>query len=164
MDCKELKLTKSACECLWKVLHEYEGHAWKSQGQCQARKGHYKTKATNMPCNTCFLSYFHVNIDSDSHLTPWRHPTWLSTEVRSRLGQKCQISNQQVNIRGTCFLFKVSSEFKYAISFLLRCSELPKIASEKNDVFFQYTVQISLSYGTFVSFVVIAFWSRVCTM
>ena len=56
-----------------------------------------------------------------------------------------------------------TKDSKYAISFLLRCVELQKIASQKMTSFFPNILKITFSNGGFVWFVAIAYWSKVTT-
>ena len=52
-------------------MHEYNGHTEKGQSQGLVPKANYKLKITNMSCDAYFLGHFvHVDIDSESHLTP----------------------------------------------------------------------------------------------
>ena len=57
-DTKSPHSPKVLGKCPRRVLHEYEGHARKGQGQGQVTKVHYKIKVTNMPCDACFLGHF----------------------------------------------------------------------------------------------------------
>ena len=69
--------------------------------------------------------------------------------------------NFQINIftqKAHVSCSEISQDSQYVISFLVRCGELRKIASQKMaSSIFRYILQIPFSYGTMVLFVVIVF-------
>ena len=128
---------KALGECPLRILHAYEGHSEKVQGQGQVTKGHYKIKVTNTPCDTCFLDHVARRYRWQKSFDPMTSTNLTfdsgQVKVRSRSGQG------QVILSNQCFFTQKAhvscSEFpqdsKYVISFLVRCVEPPEIASKK---------------------------------
>ena len=79
-------------------------------------KIHYEIKLTNI-CNTCLLGHFTC------------HPTWLD-------GGQVKVRSNNVKLLNQCFCIEVHvsnpefpQDFKHVIGLILRCVELPEIAS-----------------------------------
>ena len=163
---RRLHSPKALCTCLRRILHEYEGHAWKGQGL--VTKGHYKIKVTNIPCNTSFLGHAARKYrwwQSFDPMTSY-NLTFDGGQVKVR-SNKVKISVGQSRyfcIKRTCFLLRISSGFQTCHYFSSTMRRAPKKnRKSKMTSIFRYILQIPFSYGSSVSFMVIAFWLRVTT-
>ena len=97
-------------KCPRRILHEYQGHTKKGQGQGQVTKGHYKIKVINIPCDTWVI--LRAGNDGDIHLTLLRHPIWFFMEIRSRSGQgRVYFSNQYFYTKTIFFMLRIPSGF-----------------------------------------------------
>ena len=98
-----------------------------SMVKVRSQKFTRRQKSETCRATQVFLVILHVEIDSDDHLTLWRHQCLLLTEVRSR-------SDFEVNIffhKSTNFWLTISSWYQIFNS-SLRCVEL-QISQVKND-------------------------------
>ena len=68
--------TQSAGECLPRVLHELSKKAMLKKLKVKVRPEKVTIKQKSQTCHAThiFRVILHVDIDSDSHLTLWRHP------------------------------------------------------------------------------------------
>ena len=102
------------------------------KGQGQFTKGHHETKNTNMPCNTCFLDHFAGRYGEWQSFVPMTssHLTFGGGQVKIR-SNRVKFSNQYVYIKSKDSYPQGPQDFKYSVSFRLRCVELPEISIQK---------------------------------
>ena len=104
----------------------------KCKGQCRVTEGHYKIKVTNMLCDASFLGYFASRYRWWQSFDPMTscNLTFDGGRVKDR-SNKVKFSNQYFTQKTHISCSEFPQDSKYAISFLLRCVERRKTASQK---------------------------------
>ena len=91
-----------------------------------------KWKSQTCLATHAFWVILHADLDGDSQLTLWHHPTWLMMEVTSRSCQgQVKFSNQYFCIKAHASCPEYPQDSKYVIRCFVRCVERRKIAGQK---------------------------------